>query len=476
MEGIGRTTGTWAVVGVAVLAMLVLPGLVSTASASPVPLGSSASQQWAYGAQKWVNASFTTNNGTYTSQAYFGWQVIFTATNTSATTVMLEAQRTMAGSFYAKFCSPTCTNATAQGSLSITGHDSDTGFANLTTAATVDESGTPVPAVGLLNTHSQANGNISEALQYSYLFGGKTWAASQSLYVTGSAHALVNFSSALGLIPYNVTAGQSWNSSAAFSAAGAWALNATWARVGVLGSKFSGSPSAASNLSASGTVSLWGSDIGTITLANGQTVPVIVLAWTGPFDDLDGIILVPHAYDMFGDAAQPYSSDQLGAQTVTTANLDLYVDSAHHVHFVASAASYLAADDTLATQSTAAASTTPAATASPTVVQAQPESVATAEQSANCLSGGCSGGAGASASSGVLGVALLVGLAVVVVVGAVSVIEYSVWARRRAQMGGNAMRGPIRAANPPPGAAFGVPPPTAPPPMGGPRSPPRPPV
>src|SRR5271155_4892871 len=179
MEGFGRTMGTWAVVGVAVLAMLVLPGLVSTASASPVPLGSSSSQQWAYGAQKWVNESFVTSNGTYASEAYFGWQVIFTATNTSSTAVQLEAQRTMGGSFSAQFCSPTCASATAQGTLSIAGHETDTGFANLTTGASVDENGSAVPAVGLLNTHSQSNGNISEALKYSYLGAGTTWSASQ---------------------------------------------------------------------------------------------------------------------------------------------------------------------------------------------------------------------------------------------------------------------------------------------------------
>ncbi len=478
MEGIGRTMGTWAVIGVAVLAMLVLPGLASTASASPVPLGSSTSQQWAYGAQKWLNESFTTPNGTYASEAFFGWQVVYTATNTSATTVMLEAQRTMAGSFTAQLCAPTCANATAQGTLSIAGHETDAGFVNLTTVASVYQNGSAVPAVGLLNAHSESVGNISEALQYSYQGIGTTWAASQSLYVSGSAHAQVNFTTALGLVPYNLTVGQGWNSSAAFTAAGAWAINATWARTTVFGQHLSGAPSASSTLTASGTVALWGSDIGSITLANGQTVPVIVLAWTGPFDDLDGVILVPHAYDLFGAGEATYSSDALGAQTVATANVDLYVDDHHHLHVVAAAASYLAADDTLATQSTPAAAPAPAASASPTTVQAQPESVAMAQQSAGCLLGNCgSAPGGASAGLGPLGVAVLVGLVVAVVVGSVSVIEYRVWARKRAQLGITGTPSPLRAMPPPPpGAVFGAPP-TAPPPTGaGPRSPPRPPM
>lgn len=477
MEGIGRTMGTWAVIGVAVVAMLVLPGLASTASASPVPLGSSSSQQWAYGAQKWLNESFTTPNGTYASQAYFGWQVIYTATNTSATTVLLEAQRTMAGSFKAQLCSPGCTNATAQGTLSISGEETDTGFANLTTVASVDENGTPVGAVGLLNTHSESSGNISEALQYSFQGSGKTWAASQSLYVSGNAHAQVNFTTALGLVPYNLTAGTSWNSSALFTAAGAWAINATWARTTLLGSHLSGTPSASSSVTASGTVFLWGSDAGTITLANGQTVPVIVLAWTGPFDNLDGMILVPHAYNLFGAAEQSYDSEELGAQTVATSSLDLYVDSNHHIHFVAAAASYLAQDDTLATQSTATAKPVPAASTSPTTVQAQPESVATAQRASTCLVGGCSSGPSASTPGlGVLGIAVVIGLVAVVVVGSVSVIEYRIWARKRAEMGITGTPSPIRAMAPPPGANYGTPP-TAPPATGGgPRSPPRPPM
>ncbi len=477
MEGIGRTTGTWAVIGVAVLAMLVLPGLASTASASPVPLGSSASQQWAYGAQKWFNQSVTMPNGTYNSQAYFGWQVIFTATNTSATTVMLEAQRTMAGSFSAQLCAPGCTNATAQGTLSISGVETDAGFANLTTAATVDENGSPVAAVGLLNAHSQSSGNISEALQYSFQGAGKTWAASQSLYVSGSAHAQLNFTTALGLIPYNLTAGQSWNSSAAFTAAGAWAINATYVRDTVFGQNLTGSPSASSSVTSSGTVALWGSDVGSITLQNGQTVPVLVLAWTGPFDDLDGVILVPHAYNLFGATEQSYASDELGAQTVATASVDVYVDASHHLHFVAAAASYLAADTTLATQATATARPTPSASASPSTVQAQPESVAVAQHSAGCLTGACpSNPSGNSAGVGILGGAVLVGLIAAVVVGSVSVIEYRVWARKRAQLGVAGTASPIRPMAPPPGATLGAPP-AAPPSVGvGPRSPPRPPL
>ena len=51
MNHVGRTMGTLGVIGVALVAFLVVPALASPASASAVPLGSSAPQQWAYGAQ-----------------------------------------------------------------------------------------------------------------------------------------------------------------------------------------------------------------------------------------------------------------------------------------------------------------------------------------------------------------------------------------------------------------------------------------
>lgn len=475
MEGIGRTMGTLGVVSIAALALLILPGLASTASASPVPLGSTNSQQWAYGTQKWVNTTVDLPNATYSVEAFFGWQVVYTATNTSSTTVQLEAQRSMAGSFTAQICAPTCTNPTAQGNLSLKGWENDTGFANLTTTATVFENGSALPAVGLLNANSQVRGNITESWSYRLGTGSSAQGASASLSVAGSAHSAVNFSTPLGLVPFNATPGQTWNSSAAFTASGGWSVNASWERVTYLGAHLSGTPSASSSVQASGTVWLGGYDAGTVTLANGQTVPVIVLGWTGPFDDLDGAILVPHDFDLFGTASTSYQSESLGSETVATANLDLTVDASHHLRIVSAATSFgtsstsLGVNQGVPSAGPVAASTT---TSSPTVLQAQPESVAQAQQDSGCLASACNSGTsnGAHASSGTLGIALLVGLVVVVVVGSVSVIEYRVWAHKRAQQGISGTPSPVREAiAPPAGASYGLPPPSS---GMGPRNPP----
>ena len=63
MKGYGRTLGTIGMLGVAVAALLLVPGLVAPASASPAPLTGGTSQQWAYGAQKWVNVTEDFGNG-----------------------------------------------------------------------------------------------------------------------------------------------------------------------------------------------------------------------------------------------------------------------------------------------------------------------------------------------------------------------------------------------------------------------------
>ncbi|MCI4360330.1 MAG: hypothetical protein L3J91_01365, partial [Thermoplasmata archaeon] len=135
-----------------------------------------------------------------------------------------------------------------------------------------------------------------------------TIAASDALYVAGSAHASVSFAPALGLVPLNVTNGAAWNSTSEFNASGAWSAQANWYRTSVLGTTSSGSFSPSGTVQGSGSVALQGADLGNITLSNGQTVPVIALAWTGPFDDVDGVILIPHDFDLFGNGGHDWSS------------------------------------------------------------------------------------------------------------------------------------------------------------------------
>lgn len=448
--------GTLGVVGVAALALLILPGLAVPASAAPVPLGASAPQQWAYGGQKWANVTIDLPNATYTSHAFFGWQVIFSATNTSATTVELEASRTMAGHFYAQYCSPNCANATTFGNLSVVGWERSAGFANLTTSGTVYVGGSPTAAIALSNASSQSAGNLTESFTFSTGTGSMAHATSAALDVAGSAHATIDFATPLGLVPYNATTGERWNASAAFTAAGAWSISGMWSHTSFLGTTSSGHLNASSGVQANGSVAIQGYDAGNVTLANNQTVPVIVLSWNGPFDDEDGVILVPHDFDMFGGATHAWSSDSLGDESVATADLDIHVDAFHHLKVVATASTWAATDGSLSTSYTAATGTAPAASTSPALVQAQPESVAQAQQASGCLVGSCAAPATHATLGGSLGIAVLVGLIAVIVVGTVAVVRHRSATRR----GGTTV---------PPGAIHG----NGAPPAGGPGEPPR---
>ena len=449
MKGYGRTLGMIGMLGVAIAALLIVPGLVAPASASPALLNSGTSQQWAYGAQKWVNVTEDFGNATYSAHAFFGWNVVFTATNTSTTTVELEAQRTMVGDYYATLCSPTCSLPTAQGNLTLTAWESDAGFANLTTNASVYESGVAVPAVGLLNDSAQVSGNISESVWLQAQHGATTLTASTELFVAGSAHAAVSFAPALGLVPLNATTGSTWNSSSTISAAGGWSATANWYHTSVLGSTSSGSYSPSGSVSGTGTVALQGADLGNVTLANGASSRVIALTWSGPFDANDGVILVPHAFNLFGSAIHPWGGDELGATSVQTSDLDIAIDSFHHIHVNAAATSFGSTDSSLSAASASpSVGPAPASVSTPaTILQAQPESVAQAQSSNACDLGQC-GPATTAAAGAPLGLILVIGLVAALVVGSVSVIEYRVWARKRAERGLVGTPSPIRPVNP----------------------------
>lgn len=471
MNGTGRTTALWATVGAALLVLLVVPALAAPASASLTPAAGSDTQQWAYGAQKWVNVSENFGNATYTAHAFFGWQVVVTATNTSSTTVALEAQRTLLGSYYAQLCAPACAGTnSSHGNLSVVGWEKDAGFANLTTSASVFVNGSAVAAIGLTNASAQASGNITELLSLTLATPAFSGSSSSALYVSGAAHSSVGFTPSLGLVPQSVSAGMMWNSSAPFSAAGGWSINALWTKTTFAGATTSGTFAPTGSVSGSGTLDLQGADLGTVTLKNGATVPVIALQWSGPFDDEDGVILIPHDFDLFGDGSHEWASASLTNQAAATSNVDVAVDASHHLRVVAAATSFNEADTSLSTEAVPARGPAPAsASTGATTLQAQPEPVTTAQSTSSCYVSHCPA-AGSASGMGGLGLALVVGLIATVVIGSVSVIEYRVWARKRAQSGMPGPSSPVRAASPPPGAYLGNAPPTPP---SAPQEPPR---
>ncbi len=471
MNHLGRTTGTLVVIGAALVAFLIAPGLASPASASAVPLGSTAPQQWAYGAEKWVNVSVILPNATYTSQAFVGWQVVYTATNTTLGGVELEAQRTMGATFASKFCSPNCASPSVLGLLNISGWSKIAGFANLTATASVYENGSPVLAIGLENAQAQGTANLSERLQLTAPIGGAARTASSTFFAAGATHAQVGFTPALGLVPLTVANGTAWNSSSAYSAAGAWDIAMSYSHSAFTGTKTAGAYSANGSVTGNGTLGLQGRDLGTVTLRNGQTIPALDLQVSGPFDVSDGVILVPHDFDLFNGDDQVLGSHILGGETFFTSNVDVAVDNLHHLRIVAAASNYGSDDSSLPTgPSTTSVSATPAASASPTYLQAQPEPVASAQSASSCLVSACPAGATGGLFGGGAGlVVAVIGLVVLAAVGSVSVIEYRIWAKRRAANRLDASRPTIV---PPAGAYHEAPQPPAPPPSA-PRLPPR---
>lgn len=480
MKRTGRTIRSLVVAVAALMVTLVIPALALPASATPVAAAGSvnASTQWAYGTEKWVNVTITLPNATYSAQAFFGWHVVFTATNTSNTTIELEVQRAMLATYHASLCAPNCSSPTLQGNLSVKGWEKNAAFANLTTTAQVHENGTAAAALGILNASSQSSGNLSESLSILATIGGVHRTASANFDLAGHASSSIDFTPALGLVPWNLSSGLTWNSTSAFTAQGAWSIAYSWTRTTFAGAHLNASGNPSGNVNASGSVSIVGKDLGSITLNNGKTVPVIGLLVFGPFDDVDGVILVPHDFDVFGGMGHAYGHFVLAGEVVVTSKVDVFVDAIHHRAVFEAAATTDGPQD--ASLMTAVGGTVVAGPASgpagpaPTEFQAQPESVPTAQHASSCLVGSCPSSA-ASAASGWAFV-LVIGLVIAAVLGTVSVVEYRAWRLRHGPLAEKpGTTGPIREVTsaPPPGAYISFPgTPTAPQP----GEPPRPPM
>ena len=435
------------------LVTLAIPLFGAAAQAAPAPSAGSGVQQWAYGADKWVNASITTTNATATIHAFLGWHVIFTATNTSTSTFELEAQRTIGASYFADLCVPNCSAPKMHMNLTVTGWETDAGFANFTTNGTVYENGTAVQALAFENASSQSAGNLSEAMSFSGMMHNMTLSASQAFTLAGHSNAAIRFTPALGLVPWNVQANDTWNASSAFSAQGAWGASWSAQRTGFTGVTVRSSGHAGAQVNASGNVSVYGEDLGLITLDNGQTVPEIVLAVYGPFDDADGVILIPHDFDLFGSAHHEWDGSALAGQGVATAKLDLAIDRFHHrAQFTAAASTYVSGSTSLALTAAPSGGATPAATAAPTEVQAQPETVPQAKSGSACLVNACPT-ASTGRTFGSLIPLVAIALVALAVVGTISVVEWRVWSKRRAERGLLGSYGQVPTSGLPPAGA-----------------------
>jgi hypothetical protein len=416
------------VTGIAVLlAVAVAPVAMGTASAAS-PSAAPATNQWAYGGQSNANGTFQSNGNSVTWSASVGWTVIFTATNTSNTSVELEEQRTVGIDF-----TTTLTTPAVSATYTYHGTEADVAFVNLTDASTVYVNGSAVPALGIQNESLNLQASVDQAIHATVAGHSKSgW-----LNVSGAAQGSVAFTPALGLVPLNLTGIQAWNSSATASPAVSWNLNYAWNDQGWNGTTRSGNGNLNGTWAAMGPVNLSGFKV-TIghTFIDHKPRTAIVLIVQGPVDAYDGYLLVPHDFDLFGGAPHHFDADALGSATVASGTGEtLYVSSTPRGPMVSDADTSFGASPTAdSALGQPVSGVAPATSSAPSAsVNGQPMTVPAAQAESACLTAGCSASTSAAVGS-LLGIAVIA-LAVVAVVGTVGVIEWRSYARRRSQKG-----------------------------------------
>lgn len=428
MHKLGGTKSWVVTVGVTLLlAFLVVPALSGAASATSATnrTPSVAPLPWAYcGNGTWSHTE-TIGNASLAWNAVFAWCTIFHQPAVTAPGVwMLEVNRTLGMNISASLSTPTRTLEYHFAALEV-----DAAFANVTNGSTVYAAGQPVAALGLLNASAFDNSSLAQSFRDTE--GGAT--ASASLSVNGTANASVSFSPSLGLIPLNLTGVTLWNSTATATASAAWQVDWAWSHTPFNGTEASGSSSRSGNLSGTFTVNLAGHTVprSPHPFVDGKARIGAVLGIQGPFDLRDGFVLVPHAFDLFGGAAQGYETNSMGSATVASGET-LYFSPGPHGPVLSAAASSFGADD-----STLNGGGMDATGLSPSVagmnpggtVVAQPVSVAQAQaESAQILGQGTSG----TVAHAIVGVFLVGLVAAAVVVAILGVIAWRSRASRRA--------------------------------------------
>ena len=311
-----RTSIIPAVVAAALLLTVVGHAAANTATAS-------ANQtQWAYGGEGSFDyvVNPTANVPMYLDLHVWGiTETILTQVNTSSTTVALEIQRAFVGSMFMTMCQPSCNNSGNSPSTMVNetfnGWASETIFANLTTQATVSLDGASVQALGLEDSSVRSSGNVTitanESLPVATMNGNST-NANVSVYMSSQVNngfAQESFSPALGILPTdaNLTLGSVWSSSSQYtaSASGSVPYHYYFDYPAVLGLlPQSGTGTAPVTMPSSGTETLDGGFLHSFDLDGWGGVTFVISLYLdyagGPFDALEGMILVPQALDLFG--------------------------------------------------------------------------------------------------------------------------------------------------------------------------------
>ncbi|HYA57034.1 MAG TPA: hypothetical protein VEH57_00995 [Thermoplasmata archaeon] len=407
------TRGTVAAVGVSLVLLMVCvegTGLAAASGAGVLQPAANPLAQWAYGGQASWTGTTIDGNLTLTWTASYGWSVVFTSTSVNATVTQLEEQRTVGFDVTVQLAAPRL-----HAQLRYHAVENDTAFANLTTAATVLVNGVPVPALGILNASNMARATLSESLTAATALKS----ASAFLNVSASAASFVQFDPALGLVPLNLSGVSEWSSAAVASPSAQWMIDYAWSTHSFNGTQAGNSGSGQGSWSTSTAVALTGLVVNVAPVFHDHhTRLAIQLVLIGGADLYDGFLLVPHDFDLFGGATQPFDQYSVGSASLTAGGqgevLFLTPGRVGPSSLTAAQTTFGASTATVATAQPQGG-LAPAAESSPgTTVVAQPMSVGQAHSIANCLS------TGAGCSSPVGG--LPRGLFFVVVVGAVVLV------------------------------------------------------
>jgi hypothetical protein len=409
------------------VALLMLAGTIAAAPVgnTATPAGGALSAQWAYDVQKNVTFNVTNNGTTYDVSGSLAYAVVFTQTNTSATTFQLEVQRTIGFALTATF-STTGVVAT----LSSQGVENITGFANFTTTGTVYVGGVAVPAIAVVDQSHTSTASLKQSS--SITLGRHT--ASGTLTATLDSQGSTTFTPALGIVPVNVSVGETWNASTTIAHIGAIQGTFAWTRTHFNGAVVTGNGSLSVNPTITAPETITGTDLGNVTLMNGLSGQAINLTTTGPIQPRDGVLWTPAGADLFHN--NKLWNPASGLLGIGTDRLDWVPHFRAHFGLVGSQTGFSPSPDGSSvagqpmTSTVTATGTSPsAAPSSAEQLQAQPATVAQAQALSNCLTAGqgnCASGSSSSSSPLTTEVVVVVvGVAAVALLGAVLVARRS---------------------------------------------------
>ncbi len=416
----GRVRWPWAVASAVAVGFLLVVPFVPGASAGPLPSISSASSEWAYGANRSVSGTIADRGGTLTVSERAGYVVVLSQAPGANGTFQVEADRAMGVVLDASYCEPSCSSPQITGSVQFHAFEILDGSATVTTNGSVALDGTTTPAYAVTNASLRLSSGWYDNDSLEVRGAVSTHSASSNLSLSLAATYGIAFDPALGLAPISPGPGESWTSTSAYESAGSWAASYAYTRTGLGGLTTSRSGTPTGTLAGNGSVTLWGTDLGGLRLSDGVAVQQVGLTLTGGLRLLEGFLFVPTDADLFGAVTRTDLPSGNATLAESFGAVDLGASAGGHLAFLASSTTFTPSAASIADASSDEA--IPAATGAPSsfVVQAEPESVPASTTRACTALATCGAPGGASGAAGgrvvVIGVALTGAIAVVAVV------------------------------------------------------------